>query len=832
SRERGLTVIHAPEMWALGYTGYGQKAFVADTGVDPSHPALEFQYNGFLSNDHDSWFSFSDREKPFDCDRHGTHVAGTILGLDRNTNDTIGVAFNATWIAGGILCGIGTEDNIGAFEWAMDPDNNPETTEDMPDVINNSWYDPSLGELDCYSIYVPVLEALEAAGIVVVFSAGNEGPEPGTITQPHNINIHEVNAFTVGALNGNNPAHPIASFSSIGPSHCEGEGSIKIKPEVSAPGMAVRSCIPFGQYGYLSGTSMAAPHVSGAILLLKEAFPYLGAKDLKLALYHSCTDLGEPGEDNTFGMGIINVYAAYEYLKNLGYLPVDPVLANDVMLLEIRHALMACEGTLYPYILVENAGVDTLRQFEVIINTINFSDTRLWQGNLAPGAKEYIQLPHINVPPGEHALTVNLEKPNGIDDLKPLNNGKKLKLNVTERVRQLSDFELNENICINSSLILQSPVIEGIKYTTNWYDALYEGNLIYNGNSIKINSYNEKKSFYAEIIYRDKTGVIKGTEDAGSYEDKNGDGLKFDANSQFTLDTMTVYSNEIGIREFYLYNAEGDSINSTKKYLNKIGANVLKMNMLIPAGKNYTLLKKEGKPIFASNSEIVFPFSSSQDIVSITSGIVDGETSNVYKYFYDWKISYAEPCGRIPYTINVRKDSVVGKADFVFSSDTLVIPDQNTLVINDLSERALAYLWNMGDGYSYNTPSVEHTYTNEGKYEVNLQIIDENDCVVSKSSLILVSQITSVSAEEKQPSFQITAYPNPVSGTLNIETENPSDAPIMLELNDINGRILRSVILSKGTRTYQMSMHDLTQGIYFLKVHSGTEVMSIRVVKI
>ncbi|MBC7884134.1 MAG: S8 family serine peptidase, partial [Saprospiraceae bacterium] len=143
SRERGLTAIHAPEMWALGYTGYGRKAFVADTGVDPSHPALAFQYNGILTNDHDSWFSFSDRDKPFDCDLHGTHVAGTILGLDRKTNDTIGVAFNANWIAGGILCGIGTEDNIGAFEWAMDPDNNPETTEDMPDVINNSWYDPS-----------------------------------------------------------------------------------------------------------------------------------------------------------------------------------------------------------------------------------------------------------------------------------------------------------------------------------------------------------------------------------------------------------------------------------------------------------------------------------------------------------------------------------------------------------------------------------------------------------------------------------------------------------------------------------------------------------------
>ena len=233
-----------------------------------------------------------------------------MIGLDRNTNDTIGVAFNANWIGSPILCGIGTEDNVAAFQWALDPDGNPNTIDDMPDVINNSWHDSSLDTTDCVSIYVPILDALEAAGIAVVFSAGNEGPDAETITQPHNINTNLVNTFTVAALDGNTPSLTVADFSSRGPSHCGGTGSLLIKPEVAAPGVSVRSSILNGEYGTKSGTSMAAPHVAGAILLLKEAFPTLTGSELKLALYYTCTDLGDPGEDNTYGMGIIDVFEA------------------------------------------------------------------------------------------------------------------------------------------------------------------------------------------------------------------------------------------------------------------------------------------------------------------------------------------------------------------------------------------------------------------------------------------------------------------------------------------------------------------------------------------
>ena len=157
----------------------------------------------------------------------------------------------------------------------MDPDNNPGTITDMPDVINNSWYDPTVtGE--CTSIYESTLISVEAAGIAVCFSAGNEGPGVSTITPPKNINTSLVNTFTIGNVNGNNVSYPIESSSSRGPSICGGTGSLLIKPEVVAPGANVRSCIGTNSYALYTGTSMASPHAAGAILLLKEAFPEIG----------------------------------------------------------------------------------------------------------------------------------------------------------------------------------------------------------------------------------------------------------------------------------------------------------------------------------------------------------------------------------------------------------------------------------------------------------------------------------------------------------------------------------------------------------------------------
>ena len=311
SAEPGLRVINANRMWDLGYTGAGRLVMNIDTGVNGSHPAVSYKWRGTHVPASEAWFDpVNGTTFPNDCDGHGTHTIGIMSGLDPATDDTVGVAPGAEWIASNSLCSSPhTSNSIASFQWAMDPDGDPSTTDDMPDAIGNSWFDPSA--TDCStSVYRPVFDAVEASGIAIVFSAGNAGPRAGTITIPKNINTNEVNVFATGAIDGNNPAFPIASFSSRGPSTCGGFGSLLIKPESCAPGVSVRSSYGSG-YTLLSGTSMACPHVVGAIALLKEAYPQFTGHELKMALYNTSVDLGPSGEDNTYGMGLIDVYEAF-----------------------------------------------------------------------------------------------------------------------------------------------------------------------------------------------------------------------------------------------------------------------------------------------------------------------------------------------------------------------------------------------------------------------------------------------------------------------------------------------------------------------------------------
>ncbi len=317
--EPGLTDINAHLLWAEGITGEGRIVANFDTGVSGTHPALAPKWRGNNGAPAEASWLDLDGNSPFpvDYDGHGTHTMGTMLGSNDATGDTVGVAFGAQWIAAGPLRG-GTivSDAIQVFQWMADPDGDPETMDDVPDAVNNSWYDPYAS--NCFSGYNDAIDGAEAAGVAVVFSAGNGGPGSYSITEPKNRIASEVNIFTVGALEPGSTS--VAGFSSRGPSVCILEpgqpDSLLVKPEASARGVSVRSSVPGGGYegaGW-SGTSMAAPHVTGSIALLRQINPEATPEELKLALVHSAFDLDVPGNDNNTGFGRIDVHAASRLL--------------------------------------------------------------------------------------------------------------------------------------------------------------------------------------------------------------------------------------------------------------------------------------------------------------------------------------------------------------------------------------------------------------------------------------------------------------------------------------------------------------------------------------
>ncbi len=316
TRSQGLDVINAPAVWAMGYTGAGRLVANIDTGVDGSHPAFSARWRGNSNPNSECWFDPIDgSSSPHDHGSHGTHTMGTICGRSHTTPDTVGVAINAEWIAAGSVdYGGTTADIIASFQWIADPDGNPGTTDDVPDAVGNSWgYSPFFhGVPHCDNTFWSVMDGCENAGVAVIFSAGNEGSYgSNSLRTPADRADSYFNAFSVGAIDGHTPGYPIAGFSSLGPCTCS-SGDMNIKPECVAPGVNVRSSVPGGGYASSgwSGTSMASPHITGSVAILRQVNPNLDVDTIKDILLQTSVDLGSPGEDNTYGHGYIDVYQA------------------------------------------------------------------------------------------------------------------------------------------------------------------------------------------------------------------------------------------------------------------------------------------------------------------------------------------------------------------------------------------------------------------------------------------------------------------------------------------------------------------------------------------
>jgi uncharacterized repeat protein (TIGR01451 family) len=344
-----IDLVDAERVWQeFGISGEGAVVGGFDTGVDYDHPALANQYRGYLGPgtlDHNyNWFEADSNlypngdlgrsvsNVPYDCDEHGTHTMGTMVGDGGTSGTQVGMAPGARWIAAPGICGNtmpgGLGDDIGGiktFQWFLCPtdlsgDLATADCSKAPDVVNNSWGSSNPAD----DTFRPIIQALRAAGIAPVFASGNPSAGPGSIGAPGNV----PEAITVGATDGDDV---IASFSGRGPSFYAGEQ----KPELAAPGVDINSTLPGDGYSgpYWSGTSMAAPHVAGLVALLVSADLQDGIRDfnvdeLERFMEYTAVDLGPPGPDNDYGYGRIDAYDAVRWARSAGDLQGAVTAAN------------------------------------------------------------------------------------------------------------------------------------------------------------------------------------------------------------------------------------------------------------------------------------------------------------------------------------------------------------------------------------------------------------------------------------------------------------------------------------------------------------------------
>lgn len=307
--EWGLEKIFAPKVWGqYGLKGEGIVVGIMDSGVDGNHESLRKNYRGRDGNQQYSWIDLSGQNysTPNDGNGHGTHVAGTAVG--GGEGEPIGVAPRAEWIAAKIFNDNGNATLSGvhqAFQWFLAPGGDPSKA---PHVVNNSWGNSNTYTLEFYED----VKAWIAAGIFPSFAAGNDGPGSQTIGSPGSF----PETFAVGATDMYDQT---ASFSSRGPVYWEdGNGERKriIKPDISAPGHRIYSAWPGklnkGKYNTISGTSMATPHVTGAIALLYQANPELTVDEVKKILKDTTRKDPHMGTlpNDSYGSGIINIYQA------------------------------------------------------------------------------------------------------------------------------------------------------------------------------------------------------------------------------------------------------------------------------------------------------------------------------------------------------------------------------------------------------------------------------------------------------------------------------------------------------------------------------------------
>lgn len=334
SVEWNLQKVNVDKVWAAGYTGQGAVIGGQDTGYDWDHPALRNQYKGWDGSaaDHDyNWHDAihtgggicgPDSTEPCDDLGHGTHTMGIMVG-DDGAGHQIGIAPGARWIGcRNMDQGVGSPTTYSeCYQWFLAPtdlnDQNPQP-DLAPDVINNSWSCPKDEGCDDPEVLLTVVDNVRAAGILTVHSAGNSGPDCGSIDTP--AAIYD-SSFTVGNTNYLDFINP---YSSRGPVMVDGSG--RLKPDVSAPGTDIYSSWVGGGYIWLSGTSMAAPHVSGLAALLISQDPSIAghvfaieqaieksAVPVNLSVPQTCGGVSSQQiPNNTFGYGRIDAWGAIQ----------------------------------------------------------------------------------------------------------------------------------------------------------------------------------------------------------------------------------------------------------------------------------------------------------------------------------------------------------------------------------------------------------------------------------------------------------------------------------------------------------------------------------------
>jgi subtilisin len=273
----GVKQVKAPAAWSTS-KGKGIRVAVLDTGIDFNHPDLKYNYVDGVS-------FVKGAPTPMDDHCHGTHCAGTIAAA-MNDAGVVGVAPEASLYAVKVL----DKNASGLFSWSI---------AGIDWCIQNYMHivSMSLGSDSVPTAVELICNTAWSKGLLIVAGAGNQEGNP---VPPQQSNVdYPARYKNVIAVSSVDSDDVIAPNSGRGP-----------EVDLCAPGVEILSTLPNGEYGKMSGTSVACPHVSGVAALTWGAHPSANNEQIWNLIASTADDLGIPGPDSRYGYGRVNASVA------------------------------------------------------------------------------------------------------------------------------------------------------------------------------------------------------------------------------------------------------------------------------------------------------------------------------------------------------------------------------------------------------------------------------------------------------------------------------------------------------------------------------------------
>jgi PKD repeat protein len=372
----------------------------------------------------------------------------------------------------------------------------------------------------------------------------------------------------------------------------------------------------------------------------------------------------------------------------------------------------------------------------------------------------------------------------------------------------------------------QSANVTAVGSDINWYSDAQGANLMQSGSNVYSTG-----PLYNTITYYIGTVVSPNSVSAGPANDAIGTtsayttsglhGLNFNCTVAQTLNSVVVYASSAGPRLFVLEDASGAIIDSATFTL-ITGQQTVPLGFAIPVGTNMLLAVNGVTNLDRNTSGVAYPYTSTDGTVTITGN--NANSASRYYFFYDWQLQQPVCVSPLaPVTVYV-----LDAGGYTFTASGTGTP---TVTFTPATTGATSYIWDFGDGSSTSTAtSPTHTYTSSGTYNVQL-IVSNGSCAdtVTQSVSTIKLGINNVDGLSG-----LSVSPNPAKDQLglNVNSSRQFDG-CHLSITNILGQSTygEDVNLVSGANKFNISISNLSPGIYFLSIQNGKEVVTSKFVK-